>query len=526
LILPEAGKSAIARRKPFRLRLRGWVTARKFTQTIAFLVFLALFFGFRTWGWDANIANLALKLDPLTMAAYTIASRTLQASALLGLIVIVLTLVFGRAWCGWLCPLGSILDLFSLKRIRGKRNPPPESWRKIKYFLLFTLLFAAILGNLTLMVLDPLTIVYRTLTVSVLPAVDQTVTAVEKVLYPLPAFSEPVSNIDAWLRQNMLPQMPLHYEGAIITILFFAGVIALNLFARRFWCRYICPLGGLLGLLSKFAIFKRVVKTDCKGCNVCTRECPTGTIDPEKDYASDPGECTVCMECVVSCPGRSAVFTPSISKAKWNTYDPGRREALAAFGLAAASLAVMRVEPIFPKTPSFLIRPPGVTEEKFLATCVRCGECMRACPTGVLQPAITQAGLEGLWTPVLTTRLGYCDFSCTACGQICPTQAIPRLSLEEKRKQIIGKAYINQNRCIPWSNHTDCIVCEEMCPVSPKAIELKPTEFTRADGSVALVRLPEVLRDLCIGCGICEYKCPPNGEAAIRVYVPGTRANF
>ena len=142
---------------------------------------------------------------------------------------------------------------------------------------------------------------------------------------------------------------------------------------------------------------------------------------------------------------------------------------------------------------------------------------MRACPTGAIQPAVNEAGIEGLWTPVLVTRMGYCDYSCNACGQACPVQAIPPLPLAEKRVQVIGKAYINQNRCIAWSDHHDCIVCEEMCPVSNKAIKLDPTDFKQEDGSIVTVKLPQVYRERCIGCGICEYKCPVVGESAIRV---------
>jgi formate hydrogenlyase subunit 6/NADH:ubiquinone oxidoreductase subunit I len=117
------------------------------------------------------------------------------------------------------------------------------------------------------------------------------------------------------------------------------------------------------------------------------------------------------------------------------------------------------------------------------------------------------------------SRLGYCDYSCNACGQVCPVQAIPPLSLEEKRQAVIGRAYIDQNRCIAWADHIDCIVCEEMCPIADKAIKLVPTEFTKEDGSLVTVKLPQVHRERCIGCGVCEYKCPVNGEAAIRVYV-------
>jgi ferredoxin len=147
---------------------------------------------------------------------------------------------------------------------------------------------------------------------------------------------------------------------------------------------------------------------------------------------------------------------------------------------------------------------------------------MRVCPTGGLQPAVFESGIEGLWTPILIPTLGYCDYSCNACGQVCPVEAIPKLELDEKRLQVLGKAYINTNRCIPWSEGRPCIVCEEMCPIPDKAIYLEVKQALNAKGETETIQFPHVGRDKCIGCGICEYKCPVNGAAAIRVYVRGT----
>lgn len=169
---------------------------------------------------------------------------------------------------------------------------------------------------------------------------------------------------------------------------------------------------------------------------------------------------------------------------------------------------------------NWLIRPPGAREDDILSKCIRCGECIRVCPTGGLQPGLGVAGWEGLWTPVLVPRLGYCDYSCNACGQVCPTEAIPRLDLEQKRQTVIGLAYIDRDRCIPWADGRDCIVCEEMCPVPDKAIFLEERTLTAALGGATTVRCPHVIRERCIGCGICEAKCPIKGEAAIRVCVP------
>jgi ferredoxin len=145
---------------------------------------------------------------------------------------------------------------------------------------------------------------------------------------------------------------------------------------------------------------------------------------------------------------------------------------------------------------------------------------VKVCPTGALAPSLFEAGLEGLWTPLLVARMGYCDFSCHACGQICPTGAIPPLTLAEKRQRVIGTAYIDQNRCFPWASFRPCIVCNEVCPIFENAIALEEVDMIAPDGQRVHLQRPRVRQELCIGCGLCEYKCPVSGPAAIRVYVP------
>ena len=188
---------------------------------------------------------------------HLLSSRTFLLGSSMALLTLLATLVFGRAWCGWVCPLGTILDLFPLDRWRGQRPSPAEAWRKAKYALLLTIIFAALLGNLTLLVFDPLTILFRSLSIAVWPAVDQIVSAIERLLYQIPPLSGAVSQFDAWIRPAFLPTQPQAYRSSLLFASLFLGVIALNLFAPRFWCRYLCPLGGLLGLVSKFALFRR-----------------------------------------------------------------------------------------------------------------------------------------------------------------------------------------------------------------------------------------------------------------------------
>jgi polyferredoxin len=511
--------------KPGRSRYR-WTTVRRIIQYAALLLFMALFVASRRGGWPAWLVNSPMRLDPLAMLAHLLASRTFLVGSTLALVVVGLTLIFGRAWCGWLCPLGTVLDLFPLRRWQGKRTAPPDSWRSAKYGLLLVIIVAALFANLTLLIFDPLTLMFRTLSVSLWPALDQVVTATERTLYQVSWLRPAVSSFDSWIRPNILPTEPVFYRFTLLYAGIFVGIILLNLLAPRFWCRYLCPLGALLGLLSKVALIRRRVAADCIQCLACTRACPTGTIDPEKGYASDPGECTMCLECAGACPSSGVKFPVHLSRAGWNPYDPNRRQALAALGVAVAGIGLFHSNFLAKQEHMRLIRPPGARENNLLAKCIRCGECIRACPTSAIQSAITEAGLEGLWTPLVVPRLGYCDYSCNGCGQICPVEAIPPLSLEEKRQQIIGQAYIDQNRCIAWADHQDCIVCEEMCPVPDKAIKLEPAEVRTGQGQVVTVQLPTVVRDLCIGCGICEHKCPVSGESAIRVAVPGESFGF
>jgi polyferredoxin len=490
---------------------------RKLSQYLALLVFMIFFVMTRSGGERAELLALPIQLDPLAMLAHLLSSKLFLVSSSLALVTIILTVVFGRAWCGWLCPLGTVLDLFSLKRWHALTRSPSETWRGVKYGILTVVLVAALLGNLTLLVLDPLTLLFRTLTVSVWPLLDQVITSAETSLYRFSFLAGPISSFDTWVRPDILPTEPVGYRQTWIFAAVFLGVVALNAVAPRFWCRYLCPLGGLLGLFSKAALVQREVREDCKGCALCTDVCPTGTIDPAKGFASDPSECTMCMDCLEACPRSSVAFTSSLSMAAWNEYDPNRRKVLTSVGAGVAAVAMLGIDRLVGKQYPYLIQPPGGSLNDMLSKCIRCGMCMRACPTGAIQPAMLEAGLEGVWSPIIIPRMGYCDYACNACGQVCPVEAIPPLSVEDKRVQVIGKAIIDQDHCIAWAEKTDCIVCEEMCPLPEKAVELEPTEMFREDGTVVTVLLPEVLSERCTGCGICEYKCPVEGEAAIRV---------
>jgi MauM/NapG family ferredoxin protein len=503
------------------LSARNWRRVRQATQILALLLFLCLFVYTNAQRPQRFWADLFSRLDPLVMLTATLAGRALVSRIALAGLTLLLTLLFGRAWCGWLCPLGTALEWLGPRRSRHR--PPPEAWRAVKYLLLFVILFAALLGNQSLLFLDPVTVLNRTLATAVWPALRYTVSQTEAFLYRFPPLWEPLDAIHGSLLQPLFQDVEPVFALAVLMALLFAGLVALNWWVERFWCRYLCPLGGLLGLLSKFSLVRREVSDDCAQCARCTHQCPTGTIDPHDNYRSDPAECIVCFDCLVDCTREGIGFRwqlPGWRIAGWHDYDPTRRQVLAAMGASVVGVALAGVEPITRREPATLIRPPGATLTDFSALCIRCGACVRVCPTQGLQPSLFEGGLQNLMTPRLVPRLGYCSYSCNACGQVCPTGAIPELVLEEKQHTPIGLARVDRDRCLPWAYNIPCIVCEEVCPVADKAIWLEEVEAVNAQGETVLLQRPRVIKELCNGCGICEYQCPMGGESAIRVYAP------
>jgi len=211
-----------------------------------------------------------------------------------------------------------------------------------------------------------------------------------------------------------------------------------------------------------------------------------------------------------------------------STYRVSRRAFLSAAGAGVAAPVMLRVAP-FVQGRTYnpdLIRPPGsLAEDDFLAKCVRCGECMKVCPTNAIHPATLEAGLAGIWSPLMLFAVGYCEYNCTLCGQVCPTGAIEELTVEEKQEVKIGIAHVDRTRCLPFAFDRECIVCEEHCPTPEKAIWFREVAVIDHNGDEVLLKQPQVDAELCIGCGICEEKCPVNDPAAIRVTSGGETRN-
>jgi MauM/NapG family ferredoxin protein len=494
-----------------------WRRARQIVQIVSLLIFFALVvYTFRDVQRPTNAQEL-MGLDPLAALATMLSTRRWVARFIPALFLMVGTLALGRFWCGWLCPLGTVLD--AAGGPTKEESDANSTWRGAKYGLLFWILFAAFWGNTTLLILDPLTIFVRSVGTLVIPGLNWLIVRLQGILYRAGILGGIVDAVDAALQGTILSYRQPYYQAVLPLSLLLGGILALNLVKKRAWCRYLCPLGGLLSLLSRISWLKRRVASSCVECGTCERQCRMGTIDGEGGYASDSGECILCLDCAADCPPKAISFGGSLSLDWGKDYDPSRRQLLASLGASLGGLALLRITSRAHHPDPHRLRPPGAEEEELLSACIRCGACMRACPSHGLQPSWTESGLEGVWTPILVPRMGHCDYACTACGDTCPTDAIPSLPLEGKRETVIGKAYVDPELCIAWSGRGPCIVCEEMCPLPEKAITLEEKEFADGRGGTRTLQVPVVRHERCIGCGLCENKCPVNGEAAIRVIV-------
>lgn len=339
--------------------IAGWRRVRQIVQALAAVLFLYLFFGTLQDGATPLPHDLFFRLDPL-LALAMLADRQWIPSLALGASTLILTLMLGRVWCGWLCPTGAVLDLLPLRHRRLDRDLAGW-WRGLKHFVLLAIVFAALLGNLTLMVLDPITLLFRTLATSALPALDFAVSRLEGDLYQVSVARGALEAFESVFRGPVLPSTPRLFEQAALIALVFAGVVALNAVRPRFWCRYLCPLGALLGLIARFARLRLAVDAaKCNACARCAARCPTGTLTAGGGFLADPAECTVCLNCLEVCPPAALTVKSRLAPPQLRGYDPGRREVLASLGAAVAGLALLRSLPNSRLDNPWLVRPPGV----------------------------------------------------------------------------------------------------------------------------------------------------------------------
>lgn len=486
------------------------------------------------------VPSWLLPWDPLLLLASL--PRLGQTALVLGapLLLLALTFVGGRFFCGWVCPLGTVFDLvrpLSPWRWRGRTRRPqsrlgraltlPNGNSYLKYYLAVAVLALSLLSLKLVGLLDPLVLFHRSVTVAVSDA-----------------FALRTRALDLYLGISFL----------------FLGLIILELWRPRFWCRHLCPQGALLGWFSRWTLLNRKVSDACNHCALCRGACAMNAI-PHEPHDTDYQECVFCLECEAACPERAITFgfgplawaqwrakppevrplhqlryrralswvrsalgselaedeaaTMPAVQARWpvylGTYERAQRSKTERIlglkvgrrGLAGglmAGMGALALSPALRLLPSTrLIRPPGaLPEEEFLAACIVCQECIRVCPAHSLKPALLEGGVRSLGTPYLVPREGGCLLQGTCghlCAQVCPVGAIQPIPQGKMR---IGLAQVDRRTCLAWDQGARCLVCVEACP---------------AEAAIPHQGRVVVDPSKCTGCGVCEQVCPVAGSA-------------
>lgn len=492
----------------------------------ALILFILITISFLNFAGIDTVSAFLLKTQ-FTPAFISIFTGSFLAFALL----FIITLLFGRVYCSFLCPLGILQDIitriatfFRKKANKGKLSKKGSGYKKphniIRYSILsITALFFFAGITTPLVLLDPYSN-YGTMVIQLLGTVELWINNMLSNIFPQ------VFYYQQYVRLAM--------HAFLYALLIFITVSVFSMLRGRLYCNTICPVGSLLGLISGFSLFKPVIKKSmCVRCNACAVACKSNCINLETKEI-DVTRCVSCFNCMTSCKRGGVELVPVWFKKRTNTSQEGeetavehgrgiecveRRNALIAIGALASGIAVKKImetkETLSAHSTGVKeannlspIAPPGAGNiERFKDHCTACHACIAVCPNKIIKPAVLEYGLDGFMIPLIKYDKKFCAYDCNKCSQICPHGALEHLSLEQKQITQIGRAKYVAKNCIVFKDGTDCGACDEHCPT--KAIVM-----TEIQGKPGLF-FPKLNRDMCIGCGACEYICPESPKAIV-----------
>ncbi|RJP67371.1 MAG: 4Fe-4S dicluster domain-containing protein [Ignavibacteriales bacterium] len=482
-----------------------------------FVVLTYIFIDFRT-NIPSQFINGITFLQFIPSVLKFIAVLSLSAGGFL--LILVLTFLFGRVYCSSICPLGTLQDFISRfakkanKKKRYKFSVPHNVYR---YSFLSVFLLSYLAGSIYIVnLLDPYSNFGKIISNIFRPVYIASNNSVVWLLEKMDLY---------WLYPYDFRGLP--YLSLIFSFSFLVIIIILSYRNGRLYCNSVCPVGTILGLISKYSVYKIKIDADnCKGCGVCERVCKAKCIDMNKeDRKVDSSRCVACFNCFDVCPTSGIHYTRDKKKknlATRNVDESKRNFIVSSFiyliGLASASVAQVKVIPkklskipINKKNP---VSPPGSKSiEFFTDRCTACHLCITACPTQVLQPSYLHYGFLGMMQPTMDYNKSFCNFECIICTEVCPTGALLPLKPEDKKLVQIGKVNFIKDNCIVHTENTECGACSEHCPT--KAVSMVPFKNLLE---------PKTNPDICIGCGACEYACPVKPYKAI--YVDGNAVHL
>ena len=495
---------------------------RKIRLTLAILFFTLitlLFLDFtgtvHAWfGWMAKIQFLP-------------AALALNAGVIVMLIA--LTLVFGRVYCSVICPLGVFQDIISWISGRRKKKKyrfswsPAKSWLRYSVLALFILALIAGIGSVVAL-LAPYSSYGRIASNLFAPVYRWGNNLLAYVAERADSYA--FYETEVWMKS--LPTFVI----AVLTFIII-GVLAWR--NGRTYCNTICPVGTILGFLSRFSLLRITIDTDkCNTCGLCSRKCKAACING-KEHTVDYSRCVACMDCIDTCKHNALHLQWRWKRAdhkkasckprqtvNQEQIDTARRSFLSATAVLAVTsaihaqekkvdggLAVIEDKQV-PKRATPIIPPGSLSARDFARHCTACQLCVSACPNGVLRPS---TDLMKLMQPEMSYERGYCRPECTRCSEVCPAGAIRPITVAEKSSTRIGHAVWIKQNCIPLTDGVDCGNCARHCPSG--AILMIPSDSSDPDS----VKIPVINAERCIGCGACENLCPARPFSAI--YVEG-----